>query len=75
MTAASSTEPDRGSGGVGIGQPGVQRPHRHLDRKSEEHRPEHQPSEPPGEHLGGVGGDVDQFGDVERPLPARPERK
>ena len=59
--------PDRWGGGVGVGQPGVERPHRHLDRKPEEHRPEDQQGEPPGEGPGGCPSSV-SCGDVEGAL-------
>ena len=41
MTPASSTDPIVGRLGVRVGQPRVERPHRHLDREAERDRAEH----------------------------------
>ena len=46
---------------MGIGEPGVERPHRYFHREPEEHRPEHQPGKGSLEDES----PSDQFGDVE----------
>ena len=46
---------------MSVGEPGVERPHRHFHREAQEHRPEHQPGEGPLEDEA----PSDQFRDVE----------